>query len=290
MLRFVTADVFTDRPFGGNPLAVVLGADALTTATMQAIAAEFNYSETTFVLRPSRQDHHAQVRIFTPRHELPFAGHPSIGTGFVLALEMLRRGETVPERLLLEEAAGLVPVRPLFADDAMVGAELTAPGPPLLGRTFDASLVAAALRLPDDAVVTDRHPPRLASAGLPFLLVELASAALVDRAVADPALLAALLPGDGAEGLYLYARSRPGLLHARMFAPGGGIEEDPATGSAAAALGVLLGGVAGEAASFEIDQGVAMGRPSRLSVRIDGATVRVAGRCVPVMSGHLAVG
>src|SRR5246127_5465262 len=121
--RYITVDVFTDRAFGGNPLAVVLDAQGLTTAQMQAIAIEFNYSETTFVLPPREAGHDAEVRIFTPVRELPFAGHPNVGTAFVLA----RLAAKPPARLTFEEGAGLVPIDVLTEDDKVVGAELTAP-------------------------------------------------------------------------------------------------------------------------------------------------------------------
>src|SRR5271155_3703774 len=121
--RYITTDVFTDRAFGGNPLAVVLDAGGLSTAQMQAVATEFNYSETTFVLPPQDTGHDAQVRIFTVRSEIPFAGHPNVGTSFVLATQ----GKNPPARLLFEEKAGLVPVEILTRDGKPVGAELTAP-------------------------------------------------------------------------------------------------------------------------------------------------------------------
>src|ERR1700739_420014 len=123
--RYVTVDVFTDRAFGGNPLAVVLDAGGLSTKQMQAIAAEFNYSETTFVLPPRDSAHDAEVRIFTVTTELPFAGHPNVGTAFVLA----NRAAKPPARLKFEEGAGLVPVEILTKDGSVVGAELTAPQP-----------------------------------------------------------------------------------------------------------------------------------------------------------------
>ena len=123
--RYITCDVFTDRAFGGNPLAVVLDAGGLSTAQMQAIAREFNYSETTFVLPPHEPAHDAQVRIFTVRSEIPFAGHPNVGTAFVLATQ----AERPPARLLFEEKAGLVPVEILTEQDRVVSTELTAPQP-----------------------------------------------------------------------------------------------------------------------------------------------------------------
>src|SRR5580693_4923577 len=136
--RYVTVDVFTDRLFGGNPLAVVLDAQGLKKPQMQAIATEFNYAETTFVLPPRAPEHSAHVRIFTPRTEVPFAGHPNVGTAVVLARELERRGEAPRDRLVFEEAAGLVPIRVIRKDNAIIGAEFTAPETLTRGSTVSA--------------------------------------------------------------------------------------------------------------------------------------------------------
>src|SRR5580658_5449717 len=133
--RYVTVDVFTDRVFGGNPLAVVLDAQGLKKPQMQAIATEFNYSETTFVLPARAPEHTAHVRIFTPRTEVPFAGHPNVGTAVVLAREIESAGRSCPERLVFEEAAGLVPMLLLRAAGEVVGAELEAPQPLAVGTS-----------------------------------------------------------------------------------------------------------------------------------------------------------
>ena len=139
---FVTIDVFTDRRFGGNPLAVVLDAEGLTTAQMQAIANEFNLSETTFVLPPKDPAHSAEVRIFTPKFEMPFAGHPNVGTGFVVA-----RRRCSHEPLVFEEKAGLVPIELLSEGGEVVGARLTAPRALSVGDKVDPAIVAAACAL-----------------------------------------------------------------------------------------------------------------------------------------------
>src|SRR6476659_1332467 len=161
--RYITVDVFTDRAFGGNPLAVVLDAGGLSTAQMQSIATEFNYSETTFVLPPQDSANDAQVRIFTVRSEIPFAGHPNVGTAFVLAMQAAK----APARLRFEEKAGLVPVEILSGQGRVIGAELTAPQP--LKRLSEVGAVeaAACLSLSADDVRTDRHPPQIVSVGLP---------------------------------------------------------------------------------------------------------------------------
>src|SRR6266481_1394280 len=169
--RYITVDVFTDRAFGGNPLAVVLDAGGLSTAQMQAIASEFNYSETTFVLPPRDPANDAQVRIFTVYTEIPFAGHPNVGTAFVLATQAAKP----LARLKFEEGAGLVAVEVLQAQDKVVGAELTAPQPLTKLSQFSAEQAASIVSLSSDDIRTDRHSPIIVSVGLPFLIEELAS-------------------------------------------------------------------------------------------------------------------
>jgi trans-2,3-dihydro-3-hydroxyanthranilate isomerase len=191
--RYVTVDVFTDRAFGGNPLAVVLDAEGLSTAQMQAVASEFNYSETTFVLPPQDAAHDAQVRIFTVRLEIPFAGHPNVGTAFVLASQASRP----PERLLFEEKAGLVAVAILQDDKGIAGAELTAPETLRRLTSFSAAQAAACLSLSAADIRLDHHAPQIVSVGLPFLVVELNSREALRRARPDQAAFASILPCDG---------------------------------------------------------------------------------------------
>jgi trans-2,3-dihydro-3-hydroxyanthranilate isomerase len=293
--RYITVDVFTDRAFGGNPLAVVLDAQGLSTAQMQAIATEFNYSETTFVLPPQDPAHDAQVRIFTVRHELPFAGHPNVGTAFVLATQ----AATPPARLLFEEKAGLVPVEILTEKGRVVAAELTAPQPLKRLTQLSGEQAAACLSLSASDVKTDRHPPQIASVGLPFLMVELASRDALQRAKPDAAAFAKTLPIDGNDAIYFYTREVPASempldLQARMLHPGAsGLCEDPATGSATAAAAALLADLASQRDGefkLRIGQGVDMGRPSLLLTRVrkeNGAVVsaHVGGACVEMMEG-----
>src|SRR5882757_1523163 len=203
--RYITVDVFTDRAFGGNPLAVVLDAAKLSTAQMQAIATEFNYSETTFVLPPADPAHDAQVRIFTVRSEIPFAGHPNVGTAFVLATQ----AKTPPARLLFEEIAGLVPVEIQSKSGKVVGAELTAPQPLKRLTTVSAEQAAACLSLSAFDVSTERHAPQIVSAGLPFLVAELSSREALRRASPDAAGFARAFPCDGADAIYFYTRDVP---------------------------------------------------------------------------------
>jgi trans-2,3-dihydro-3-hydroxyanthranilate isomerase len=299
--RYYTCDVFTERRFGGNQLAVLPDAAGLSSEQMQRIAREFNYSETTFVLPAEDAAHTHKVRIFTPGAEIPFAGHPNIGTAFVLAAIgslPAAGGDTL--QVVFEEAAGPVPVAIRYLDDQPVYCELTAPQALTLGAMLPVEAVAASVGLCPDAVVTSTHPPRVASAGLPFLLVELRDRrALAEGRVQDEH--AALLQLCGGEGLHLYTRDTgvPGVdLRARMYAPLHGVAEDPATGSANVALAGLLAACAPEADgtfAWRIAQGIEMGRPSLLeasAIKRGGGveTVRIGGRSVMVCDGWIEVG
>jgi trans-2,3-dihydro-3-hydroxyanthranilate isomerase len=292
LLRYHTVDVFTRTRFGGNPLAVVLGADGLSTEQMQAIAREFNYSETSFVLRPSDPRHTAEVRIFTPTVEVPFAGHPNVGTAFVLASAGVAG---MRDEFIFEEKAGLVPARIIREGDLVKQVQLAAPQPLRIGQAFDAGAVAECLSLTTADVLCDRHPPRVASVGLPFVVVEVANRQAVARAKANKAGFTKVLPGDGADAIYLYCREldeRDGAVDftARMFAPFDNLPEDPATGSATAATCALLASLEGEASRrFEVAQGIDMGRPSLIAIEVTPEAVLIEGACIPVMSGQLLV-
>ena len=292
--RYITVDVFTDRAFGGNPLAVVLDAGGLSTAQMQAIAAEFNYSETTFVLPPRDPAHDAQVRIFTVNRELPFAGHPNVGTAFVLAAQAPKP----PARLLFEEQAGIVAVEILQQHGSAVGAELTAPQPLTKLTEVSAGEAAACISLRTADIISDGHAPRVASVGLPFLMVEVASRDALRRAKPGAAGFAQTFPRVGSDAVYFYTRDVPSVeacdLQARMFHPGSsGLSEDPATGSATVAAAALLADLSSEREGelkLRIGQGVDMNRPSLLLTRVvkqNGAIVsaHVGGGCVLMMEG-----
>lgn len=296
-LPYLTVDVFTDRVLTGNPVAVVLDAAGLSSERMQAIASEFNYSETTFVLPPADTSHTSHVRIFTPAREVPFAGHPNLGTACALAWRAERRGEPVAEDVLFEEAAGLVRISLLREDGRVMGAELQAPERLSIGARVAPDKVAACLSLSPGDIATAVHAPTVVSVGLPFLVAELASRAALDRLAPNPTAYRELLPLDGAHAIYAYTRDVGADtacdLQARMFPLR--LMEDPATGSATAAtvafLTSLLDGADGEL-SLRVRQGVAMGRPSLLTARCtkkDGvlAPARVGGRCVPAMEGSL---
>jgi trans-2,3-dihydro-3-hydroxyanthranilate isomerase len=297
--RYVTVDVFTDRAFGGNPLAVVLDAGGLSTAQMQAIASEFNYSETTFVLPPRDSGNDAQVRIFTVTSEIPFAGHPNVGTAFVLATRAAKR----PARLKFEEAAGLVGIEISHEAGRVAGAELAAPQSLSRLTRFGSEQAAGCASLLASDVTTDRHSPVIVSVGMPFLVAELGSRDALRRARPDAAAFARILPCDDAFAVYLYTRDvptaeKPCDLQARMFFPGSsGLAEDPATGSATVATAALLADLANEKdgeLKLLLGQGFDMGRPSLLHTRVRkerGAVVsaHVGGACVQMMEGTFSL-
>jgi len=298
--EFVTVNVFTGTRFAGNPLAVFPDARGLTDAQMQAIAAEFNLSETTFVLPPDNPQNHARVRIFTPKVELPFAGHPNVGTGFVVASRM----EDPPEHLVFEELAGLVRAHiQRGPDNAITGVRIAAPRALSIDIAIPTETVAACASLELADIATTSHTPLIASVGTPFVIAEVASVAALSRASPDIAAFRAAAEAFGEIStrfsLYLYAQldGDTTRLRARMFAPLGGVLEDPATGSAAAALAALLTSMAPTENAdlhYEIDQGVEMGRPSQIIAGAEKTAegpvlATVAGSCVNVMRGMVEV-
>jgi len=279
-----TLDVFTDRRFGGNQLAVFPDSRGLTDAEMQALAAEFNFSETTFVLPPADPANTARVRIFNRVAEMAFAGHPSVGTAYVLA------GQDRAAALRFEVPAGIIGI------DIVPGRiTIAAPQPLSLGASLAVAPVAACAGLPPEAILTTRHAPRIAAdGGAPRILVEVAPAALA-AASPDIAAFRALRDATpelgGRCSLYLYAPEAEGRLRCRMFSPLTGTWEDPATGSAATPLAGFLLHLSGEAAgAWTIRQGVEMGRPSTLHAAArrgaDGIRASVGGQCVPVCTGE----
>jgi trans-2,3-dihydro-3-hydroxyanthranilate isomerase len=303
--RYVTADVFTDQMFGGNPLAVVLDSTGLSAIQMQAVALEFNYSETTFVFPPDHSTHTAKVRIFTPRTEVPFAGHPNVGTAFVLARESPFAAAATASAagiFVFEEIAGLVPLKLLREHGATVGAELRAPEALSQRTVVSREAAAACLSLDPSDIATQVHAPRIVSVGLPFLVVELGSRDALRRSQPNISAHAELLPLDGADAIFAYWRARDesslsdeSVLHARTFSPLDGIVEDPATGSACAATIALLATLEADARpkrAWRIHQGVDMGRPSLLLGRTaarQGKAIEtyIGGRCVAVFEGTL---
>jgi len=296
-VEFTTVDVFTSRRFGGNPLAVVSDARGLTTEQMQAIAAEFNLPETTFVLPPQDRAHAAQVRIFTPRAEMPFAGHPNIGTAFVLARVDHGNGGPVGDVLVFEEKAGLVRLDVLKQGSEVAGARLAAPQPLTLGSDVAPELVAKACSLDPEDIETANHRPCIASCGLAIVLAELKTRSSLARAQARSDVFADHLKPDRVVGIFVYVRdARDGVdIQARMFAPLYGIPEDPASGSANVALAGLIASLRTEpdlTVDLRIAQGVDMGRPSLLeasAAKQNGKVIAtwIGGMCVPMTRGVL---
>ena len=235
--RFITCDVFTDRRFGGNPLAVLPEAAGLPPEQMQQVAREFNYSETAFVL-PAEQGHDRRVRIFTPGREVPFAGHPNVGTAFVLASLGEFGPVDAPHEVTFEEAAGLVPVSVQRRDGDRIWCELRAPEALSLGPELPVAGVAEAVGLTPADIIVDRHAPQVASVGLEFVVAELVDRSALGRARPDSAAFERLVQAGAAAGyVHLYVRVDPPgtdgvAIRARMFAPLDGVAEDPATGSA----------------------------------------------------------
>jgi trans-2,3-dihydro-3-hydroxyanthranilate isomerase len=300
---FVTVDVFTAERFVGNPLAVVPDARGLTTEQMQQIAKEFGYSESTFVLPPEDPANSARVRIFTPTMEVPFAGHPNVGTAYVLGQQKDLFGKPVGDRLRFEEKAGLVEVDLKRDGDGVVAATIRAPQPLEVGDTIDAALVARCVSIDERDVRTDRHRPLFASVGLAFVLTELQGLDALGRATPDLSAYREAAEQHAGDGLgiavFLYVRdeAHPSNIRARMFAPLDDVPEDPATGSASAALAAFL--VDREPATegnfhLTIEQGVEMGRRSVIELDVvkqagQVTDVRVSGRCVFVMRGSVEV-
>ena len=298
--RFHTADVFTDHPFGGNPLAVVHDARGLSDRHMQQVAREFNLSETVFVVPPDDPAHTCRLRIFTPAAELPFAGHPTVGTAIVLAATggvPLTGDET---EVVFEEGAGPVPVSIRTEHGRPVFAQLSAPMMPEFGpETPSRDAVAEVLSLSVD----DLEPalnPRPVSCGVPTLFVAVRDRRALGQVRIDPAAWARTLKNYWAPHVYAFCLDpeTPGAhVRARMFAPALGIAEDPATGAAATALaGYMVGRWASGDGELRwvIEQGMEMGRPSLIHVeaqRRDGAlaAIRVGGAAVLISSGEIDV-
>jgi trans-2,3-dihydro-3-hydroxyanthranilate isomerase len=298
-LRFVQVDVFTERVLAGNPLAVVFEAGGIDERAMQAIAREMNCSETTFLLPPTRPECAARVRIFTPAREVPFAGHPTIGTAWVLATEgLLPKGTT---RFNLEEGIGPVEVT-LEGDPGRPSLLWMRHGEARFGPELpDRAGFARALGL-EAADLLAGQPVRSGSTGNTFLYIPLRDRETVDRARLDvPALLAA--QGEGPNlGVFVFAPDpdpRAGKVYSRMFAPHtSGVPEDPATGSASGPLGAYLveRGLVAPAETVDIvsEQGTRMGRPSFVRIRIGmrGGRINeilVGGTVVPVIDGRLRI-
>lgn len=301
-LNFHFLDVFTDVRFGGNPLAVVLDADGLDEVQMQKIAREFNLSETVFVLKSERPAHSARMRIFTPKSEVPFAGHPTIGTAMLLAefKAPTLNGEK-DALIVLEQTIGTVRVGVRARSDTATFAEFDAPKLPVEAGVLPPNdVLAAGLGLIPSEIGFENHTPLCFAAGNTFAFVPIASMEAINRARVNGAHWERAFEQQGVAGAYLYTRQcmhTGSAFHSRMFAPQVGIPEDPATGSAAV-------GLAGLVHHFDrlpdgthkrvVEQGYAMGRPSQivLTLVVSGGkltTVRIGGASVRVAEGILTV-
>lgn len=295
-LRFSTCDVFTEQAFGGNPLAIVEAADGLSTEQMLTITREFNLSETIFVQRPVSTANTAKVRIFCPRAELPFAGHPTVGCAVHLALLDAPEGDFETE-IRLEENAGLVPVS-VQRSGSRVLAEFRAPvlpHAPAQGTCPPDDLLAAALGLHPQDIGFGTHRPGLWQGGPAFLYVPLGSLEALGQANLQEPAWSQVQADTLLPDIYIYTPTKTGF-QARMFAPSAGIPEDPATGSASAVLAAQLhtsGALTPGETRIDLRQGVEMGRPSDIGLRVlcdgEGAVeaIYVSGSAVPISSGQI---
>ncbi|MBU2532329.1 MAG: PhzF family phenazine biosynthesis protein [Alphaproteobacteria bacterium] len=301
--KFHTLDVFTDTRFGGNPLAVVHGADGLSGETMQAIAAEFNLSETVFVMKPAAASHSAKIRIFTPAMELPFAGHPTVGTGALLAeLRAADVGGGGDALVILEEQIGLLRVGvKMGSANGTTFAEFDAPKiPEAVDEVPPLEDIAVAVGLIPGEIGFSNHRPMVFEGGARFLYLPVASRSILAKAAPNLKHWGGVFKDLKGIGVYLYCNQPEHMrahFRARMFAPDHGIMEDPATGSAAAVF-------AGVIQHFDklpdgvhkrlIEQGYEMGRPSNIVVSLEVergvlAGVRIGGHCVRVSDGMLTI-
>ena len=293
--HYFICDVFTDTRFHGNQLAVLPNAAGLSTVEMQQIAREFNFSETAFVF-PAEEGHTRKVRIFTPTIEIPFAGHPNIGTAFVLTETGELGSDTVPESICFEEKAGLVHIEISQKPGSLRQFELKAPESLTTHPITTVSTIADALSLNLDQIIEKNHPPSAASVGLPFLIVELRDTSALSDIQVNLESFNRLLNQNSPPYILVYTQDTPEAdIQARMLSPLDGTTEDPATGSANCALAALLAQHADLANGdfcWEVLQGTEMGRPSRLRVRAkkENGTVTgswVAGSCVMVAEGTI---
>jgi trans-2,3-dihydro-3-hydroxyanthranilate isomerase len=288
--------------FGGNPLAVIPDARGLNSEQMQAIARELNYSETTYVLPPEDENNTRKVRIFTPLSEIPFAGHPNVGTAVALA-RLDELGEVVAgQRILFEEAAGRVSVFLRGNGGDIDSAEFIAPVINHFEDEIPAEEAAAALGLTPDKVVNEHHEPRVMSLGIRFLYVELKDLEALAASEAAPGPVTRISATRGLDGVYAYTRvngnSGNGFdIRARVYAPVHGVMEDPASGSANAGLANILASLSDDkdaTLEWNVAQGVEMGRPSKLHVTAERrkgevVEVRVAGGAVVACRGQIDV-
>lgn len=296
-----TLDVFTDRRFAGNPLAVIRDADGLSTDAMQAISRELNLSETVFVLKSQNPAHSARIRIFTPERELPFAGHPTLGTAILLA--QLRNGSadgSGDALIVLEEEIGIVRVGVRMRAGEAPYAEFDAPKLPETAPAPARDRIADAVGLMPREIGFENHTPQGLTAGNAFVFVPVADRDALDRARIEPGAWPTVFPAASYGGVYLYTRDcvhTASAFHARMFAPQLGVNEDPATGSAAVCFARAVfdfDDLPNGIHRRQIEQGYLMGRPSLITLTLVVAsgrleTVRIGGAAVRVIDGQIGV-
>ena len=299
-VRFIQADVFTDRPFAGNPLAIVPDGSDLTTDEMQAIAREMNLSETTFVLPAADPAAAFRLRIFTPTSELPLAGHPVVGACFILAQRGVMKLNEGTNRIFQECGAGVLPVDIHVHEGNVARVYMTQARPQFLKSTTNRALLAAAVGLDEDRLLPDGLSAQVVSTGVPQLLVPVQGLKDLEDIEVNQAALRTVFETLDTQCFMIFTRQtvQPNsTVHARMFAPTLGVPEDPATGSASGALGAYLvrhGVMEAHATTHLIvEQGYEMGRPSTIYVEVDKGLdggpgeVRVGGQAVEVAEGIL---
>ncbi|MEM9589989.1 MAG: PhzF family phenazine biosynthesis protein [Pseudomonadota bacterium] len=296
--NFSIVDVFTDTRFLGNPVAVIHDATGLSQDQMQAIAREFGFSETTFILPPEGPAYTARVRIFTPLQEIPFAGHPNIGTAFVIGTQTTAAAHFSKQEMVFDERGGDVAVRLMSQADTVVGASISAPQSVDVLGTVPPETIARCLGLDPADVLSQSFAPCVASVGLPFAFAELASLDHLSAATPDQAAFRAAATA-GPQTVDEFAicaftvldRTPERLvIRSRVFCPLGHPPEDPATGSASGALGALFSPPEGAATiRYDITQGVEMGRKSEIRVELANRSEppRISGQCVLVATGQL---
>jgi trans-2,3-dihydro-3-hydroxyanthranilate isomerase len=302
-LKFYQADVFTVQPFGGNPVAVFPNAQGLTDFELQQIAREMNLSETVFVLPPTDEAAVVRLRIFTPTQEIPFAGHPVLGTFYVLAQLGLIAVTDGVTRVMQECNIGLFPVEIHAREGQITRVVMTQPKPLFLGsmdETEDLFHIAKALGLPKYQIVDTKAPVMVVSTGLPVVIVPVRALTAVRSIEPDASAIVDMCERFGTNGILVYTTMTVedhATVHTRMFAPAIGILEDPATGSASGAMGAYLvhNGLVevGPLTEIIIEQGYEIGRPSRILVQVESdddaiQTVKVGGQVVMVVEGTLS--
>lgn len=297
-LAFKTYDVFTDRRFSGNPLAVVTGGEALDTAALQRIAQEFNLSETIFVMPPENPAHSARVRIFTPTLEMPFAGHPTIGCAIHLALERFGPDADIDSVIVLEENVGPVRCAVRLKPGAPTFAQFDSPRlAESIGDAPGDTTLAAALGIPVEQIGFRQHQPSAYSAGAPYVFAPVANLTALAACRPMPGLVGAVGASVGLVAYTALPTDSPHAFRVRMFAPGAGVVEDPATGSAAAAMAGVVARYEGLSDGYHhlpIEQGVEMGRPSLIALEVDikhGTLIgaRIGGGAVSVSEGRIEI-